>query len=72
MTLHNLGELLAIRDSAARALAAAEYIAASEQAIRGARRIRDAAILEYSKAHSITETAKACGVSVATVKVVKR
>jgi AraC-like DNA-binding protein len=68
----NLDELRRVKDPAARALAAAAYIAAREEAIREARRIRDAAIVEYAKEHSISQTAKACGVSESTVKVVTR
>lgn len=67
-----LDELQAVQDPAAQALAAKLYIEQREQAIRDARRIRDAAIRRYSKDHSLTETAAACGVSVATVKVVTR
>ena len=72
MTPRNLDELRSVRDPAERALAAKAYIAQREDAITAARRIRDDAIRVYSEAHSISETAAACGVSPATVKVVKR
>lgn len=67
-----LDELRAIRDPAARALAAKAYIERREQAIRDARAIRDDAIRRYSETHSLSQTAAACGVSVTVVKQVKR
>jgi hypothetical protein len=72
VTPNNLQELRAVPDPATRAKAAAAYIEARETAIKEARQIRDDAIREYSEAHSLAETAAACGVSIATVKVVRR
>lgn len=72
MTPRNLDELRAINDPAQRALAAAAYIVEREDAIRKAREIRDAAIKEFAEDHSIAATARACAVSVSTVKVVLR
>jgi DNA invertase Pin-like site-specific DNA recombinase len=67
-----LDELRAIREPAARAVAAKAYIEQREQAIKEARQIRDDAVRAYSKTHSISETANMCGVSQATVKVIRR
>jgi hypothetical protein len=72
MTPRNLQELRAIREPAARALAAKAYIEQREEAIKDARRIRDEAVLEYSETHSLSETAAACGISIGTVKVIRR
>lgn len=72
MTPRKLDELRAVADPASRAVAAKDYIEAREQAIREARAIRDDAIRVYARNHSISETAEACGVSPATVKVIKR
>lgn len=72
MTPRNLAELRDIRDSAARALAAKDYIEARQEAIREARQIRDDAVRAYAETHSISETAAACGISPATVKVIRR
>lgn len=67
-----LDELRSVRDPLAQALAAKSYIERAEDAARQARRVRDAAIREYLKEHGPTETAKACGVSLATVKALRR
>jgi AraC-like DNA-binding protein len=72
VTPRNLDELRAVKDPARRAQDAAAYIVEREKAIKAARQIRDAAIVEYAKEHSISQTAKACGVSESTVKVVTR
>lgn len=72
MTPRNLDELRAIREPAARAVAAKAYIEQREQAIKEARQLRDDAIRAYSETHSISETAVACEVSPATVKVIRR
>lgn len=72
MPPRNLEELRAVSDPAERAIAAKAYIEAREEAISEARQIRDEAIRAYAKTHSISETAAACGVSPATVKVVRR
>lgn len=71
-TPRNLDELRKVRHPAEQALAAAAYIAEREKAISEARRIRDEAVRRYRKNHSLSETAAACGVSVATVKSITR
>lgn len=72
MTPANLDELRKVKDPVERALAAAAYIAARKTAIEDARRIRDDAVRAVRKTHSISQTAKACGLSEATVKAITR
>jgi hypothetical protein len=68
----NLAALRAITDPADRALAAAGYILQREQAIEAARGIRDAAIAALLPEFGVTETARRTGVSVTTVKLVRK
>ncbi len=72
MTPRNLDELRAVTDPAAQALAAKSYIEQREQAIKDARRIRDAAIRRLLETRGVTDTARTCGVSVSLVKALNR
>jgi len=68
----NLAELRKIRDPIERALAAKAYVAERQDAIRQANTVRDDAIRALLKAgNGVTATARACGVSVSHVKLVK-
>lgn len=68
----NLAELKKIRDPAERALAAKAYVADRQEAIREANAVRDEAIVGLLTAgQGVTATARACGVSVSHVKIVR-
>ena len=72
VTVDTLEQLRKVREPAARALAAKDYIQSGEQKLGQARDIRDAAVQEYLKSHTVAETAQACGLSESTVKALKR
>lgn len=64
----NLAELRTITDPGERARAATAYVAAREQAIADARKVRDAAILELCDTEGIAAAARLAGVSDTTVR----
>jgi len=68
----NLDQLREIDNDEQRATAAAEYIAAREKAIGEARQIRDTAIKNMAEKYGSTEAARRAGVSVSTVKAIRR
>lgn len=68
----NLDALRAVVDPAERAQAALAYVAARQEAIAEARRIRDAAIRELVDDRGVTATAREVGLSVSQVKAVRR
>lgn len=68
----NLAEVRAVREPAARALAAKAYADARREAIREVLVIRDEAIRELLADHGPTEVARLCGVSLSHVKLVRR
>lgn len=70
-TARTIAELHQIRDAAARANAAAEYIAAGEAKLTEARQLRDAAIAQLITTHGVTAAARACGVSITHAKQVR-
>lgn len=68
----NIDQLRQIGDDEQRASAAVEYIAAREKAIAEARQIRDTAIKNMAEKYGATEAARRAGVSVSTVKAIRR
>ena len=74
VTPRTLDELKAVKDPTARALAAKAYLEQGEEKLSQARRVRDLAIQEVLKDRDLTaaQVAAACGVSVSTVKALKR
>jgi len=66
-----LAELRRVTDPAERAVAAGLYVEARQAAIREALGVRDAAIRELLPDLGATATARACKVSVSTVKLVR-
>lgn len=67
----NLAELKAIPDPAERARAALLYIDRADSRKRDALAVRDEAIRILLESNGPTATAKLCGVSVSTVKLVR-
>lgn len=68
MTQLNLHELKAMSPGLARAEAIGEYLAAGEQKLREARRLRDEDLRTLAAAHGPSEAARRSGVSLSTVK----
>lgn len=65
-------ELLAIDDDLARIVATGAYIDAGEEKLRLARQLRDQAILRLIAERGPSETARITGLSLSTIKIVKR
>jgi hypothetical protein len=68
----NLDQLKAIADPAERARAAKAYVQRAEKAISDALAVRNEAILLVLGSNGVTATANLCGVSVSTVKLVRK